>query len=54
MKNTKHSHRMGGKLDTEWSGPYIIDKKLSKGFGLRSHWLHIEEVIQLKEYVKPG
>ena len=27
----KNSHRMGGKLDKKWDGPYTIEVKLSKG-----------------------
>ena len=37
LKNMKNSHRMGGKLDVKWEGPYTIEAKLSKGrYQLRS------------------
>ena len=33
----KNNHRMGGKLDRKWDGPYTIEAKLSKGmYQLRS------------------
>ena len=33
----KNSHRMGGKLDSKWDGPYTVNEKLSKGrYHLRS------------------
>ena len=59
MKNMKHSYRMGEKLDTKWSGPYIIDKKLSKGcYRLRSQTgfvlKKLYSSILLKEYIEPG
>ena len=59
MKNMKHSHGMRGKLDTKWSGPYIIDKKLSKGcYRLRSQTgfvlKKLYSSILLKEYIEPG
>jgi hypothetical protein len=31
LKNMRNSHRMGGKLESKWDGPYTVDEKLSKG-----------------------
>lgn len=31
MKNNKNNHRMGGKLEDKWIGPYEITKCLDKG-----------------------
>ena len=31
LKNMRHNHRMGGKLDVRWNGPYTVVAKLSKG-----------------------
>ena len=37
LKKMKNSHRMGGKLDAKWDGPYTVEAKLSKGcYQLRS------------------
>lgn len=31
LKVMKNHHRMGGKLDDRWTGPYEVVEKLSKG-----------------------
>lgn len=31
LKNMKNSHRMGGKLDPKWLGPYTVVEKVGKG-----------------------
>lgn len=31
VKNMKNNHRMGGKLDSRWIGPYVVSEKLAKG-----------------------
>ena len=31
LKNMKNSHRMGGKMDPKWLGPYTVKEKNSKG-----------------------
>ena len=31
LKNNKNMHRMGGKLDPKWSGPYSVHQDLGKG-----------------------
>ena len=31
LKNNRNKHRMGGKLDDKWSGPYEITESLNKG-----------------------
>lgn len=37
LKNAANDHRMGGKHDDKWVGPYIIHEKLEKGrYRLRS------------------
>jgi hypothetical protein len=30
-RHDSNSHRMGGKLESKWDGPYTVDEKLSKG-----------------------
>lgn len=59
LKNMKHSHRMGGKLDKKWEGPYTVNAKLSKGrYELRSgHGIILKKLYSsclLKEYYEPG
>ena len=31
LKNVKTTHRMGGKMDFKWIGPYIVEERVSKG-----------------------
>ena len=31
LKSMKNTHRMGGKLDIKWDGPYTVEAKLTKG-----------------------
>ena len=31
LKNMKNSHRMGGKMDPKWIGPYSVIERVSKG-----------------------
>lgn len=55
----KNSHRMGGKLDAKWLGPYTIEAKLSKGrYQLRSkNGAVLKKVYSsclLKEYFETG
>ena len=59
LKNMKNSHRMGGKLDSKWDGPYTIEEKLSKGrYRLRSKQGVVLKKLYssclLKEYFEPG
>ena len=55
----KNSHRMGGKLDSKWDGPYVIEEKLSKErYRLRSKQGVVLKKLYssclLKEYFEPG
>ena len=55
----KNSHRMGGKLDMKWGGPYVVEAKLSKGrYQLRSRTGYVLKKLYssclLKEYFEPG
>ena len=31
LKNMKNAHRMGGKMDEKWTGPYEVVESLSRG-----------------------
>ena len=31
LNNTRNAHRMGGKMDEKWTGPYEVVKSLSRG-----------------------
>ena len=48
MKNMKNLHRMGGKLDIRWSGPYEVIKDCGK---LRFQLKSIRSNKQLKRMV---
>jgi hypothetical protein len=55
----KNSHRMGGKMDPKWLGPYTVVEKLSKGrYCLKSaadkHLKKLYSSNVLKEYYEPG
>ena len=55
----KNCHRMGGKLESKWDGPYKIEEKLSKGrYRLRSkQGVLLKKLYSsclLKEYFEPG
>lgn len=54
MKNT---HRMGGKLDTKWTGPYEVIEKLSKGrYCLKKDGKTLEKLYNgalLKDHLQP-
>ena len=59
LRNMKNSHRMGGKMDEKWNGPYIVAEKLSKGrYQLRSQDGFVLKKLYssflLKEYLEPG
>ena len=59
LKNMKNSHRMGGKLDVKWDGPYTIEAKLNKGrYQLRSKTGFVVKKLYssclLKEYFEQG
>ncbi len=54
----KHAHRMGGKMDTTWKGPYIVYKNMGKGkYQLKSKTGKILKKlfngVLLKEYYSP-
>ena len=55
----RHNHRMGGKLDVRWNGPYTVVAKLSKGrYRLQSQNGGVLKKLYssclLKEYSEPG
>ena len=58
LKNMQNSHRMGGKLDKKWLGPYEVVESLSKGrYRLKSSDGSILKKAYnsflLKEYLQP-
>ena len=55
----RHNHRMGGKLDARWNGPYTVVAKLSKGrYQLQSKNGFVLKKLYssclLKEYYETG
>ena len=59
LKNKRHSHRMGGKLDIKWNGPYIVKARLTKGrYQLQSSngvvLKKLYSTCLLKEYFEAG
>ena len=59
IKEHENSHRMGGKLDAKWDGPYTIEAKMGKGrYQLRSKaGLVLKKLYSsclLKEYFEQG
>ncbi|XP_064406458.1 uncharacterized protein LOC135351399 [Halichondria panicea] len=58
LKNMANSHRMGGKMDCTWKGPYIVHKILDKGrYELQSGSGKVLKKcyngVLLKEYYSP-
>ena len=58
LKNMKNSHRMGGKMDPKWLGPYTVLEKVEKGrYKLRSSRGETLKKLYnsslLKEYFQP-
>ena len=58
LKNMRNSHRMGGKLEKMWLGPYEVVESLSKGrYTLKSSDGSILKKayngVLLKEYLQP-
>ena len=58
LKNMQNSHRMGGKLEKKWLGPYEVVESLSKGrYTLKSSDGSILKKayngVLLKEYLQP-
>ena len=58
LKNMRNSHRMGGKLEKKWLGPYEVVESLSKGrYTLKSSDGSILKKayngVLLKEYLQP-
>ena len=59
LKNMVHSHRMGGKMDSVFKGPYTVEEIVGKGrYQLKSKdgkvLKKLYNGVLLKEYYSPG
>ena len=59
LKNMQNAHRMGGKMDLTWKGPYTIQKMVGKGrYQLKTKngqvLKKLYNGILLKEYYSTG
>ena len=59
LKNMTNSHRMGGKMDCTWKGPYTVHEMVDKGrYQLQSKsgkvLKKLYNGVLLKEFYSPG